>query len=319
MQQIAWDYYVGKTTVHKVIKKTCTVLWNVLVPLYMPSPTKADLDRVMDGYYKRWNIPNCFGAVDGKHISIQAPQHSGTEYFSYKKSFSFSLMAVCDAFYKFIYVDIGAPGSQHDSTSFRQTNFGQGILNETWPIPDARPLPGLTQNFPCYLVADQAFPLNNHIMRPYPGENLPESKRIFNYRISRARRCIENTFGILVQRWRCLRKPIIGNIDTCEQIVQACVALHNYLQKAEEDLPISLRKYCPTGFTDYVEEDGTFHYGEWRKTTNKLQGIKRVGSNHPSRNVRALRDELTGYFSSEQYDRILEGAVPQEFIDHYTL
>lgn len=85
MQQIAWDYYIGKTTVHKVIKKTCTLLWNVLVPIYMPSPTKVDLKRIMDGYYKRWNIPNCFGAVDGKHVIIQAPQHSGTEYFSYKK------------------------------------------------------------------------------------------------------------------------------------------------------------------------------------------------------------------------------------------
>lgn len=74
-----------------------------------------------------------------------------------------------------------------------------------------------------------------------------------------------------------------------------------------------------------MEEDGTFHYGDWGKTTDKLHRIKRVGSNHPSRSVRALRDELTGYFSSEhgmvpcQYDRILEGAVPQGFIDNYTL
>lgn len=56
MQQIAWYYYVRKATVHKVLKKTCTVLWNVLLPLYMPSPTKRDLEKIMEGYYKRWNI-----------------------------------------------------------------------------------------------------------------------------------------------------------------------------------------------------------------------------------------------------------------------
>lgn len=223
MQQIAWDYYVGKTTVHKVVKKTCITMWNVLMPIYMPVQSKVELEKAMEGFYKRWNIPNCFGALDGKHVSIQAPQHSGTEFFSYKKSFSLLLMATCDAFYKFMFVDIGGSGSQHDSTTFRESTFDKGIINKTWPIPDPRPLPGTNKHFPCYLVADQAFPLHEQIMRPYPGENLQINKRIFNYRISRARRCIENTFGILVQRWRCLRKPIIANIDTYEEIVQACV------------------------------------------------------------------------------------------------
>lgn len=78
----------------------------------------------MDGFYKRWNIPNFFGAVDGKYVSIQAPQDSGTQYFSYKKLFSLLLMATCDAIYKFIYVNNGAPGSQPDSTTFKDTAFG---------------------------------------------------------------------------------------------------------------------------------------------------------------------------------------------------
>lgn len=90
-------------------------------------------------------------------------------------------------------------------------------------------------------------------MRPYPGENLQDIKKNFNYRWSRARRCIDNPFGILVQMWRCLRKPVVANVDTCEDIVQACVVLHNYLQKQEEDIPVSARKYCPTGFVDSQE------------------------------------------------------------------
>lgn len=324
MQQIAWDYYVGKTTAHIVIKRTCNIIWDTLLPIYMPVATKEHLEKTVEGFYKRWNIPNCFGALDGKHVAIQCPQHSGSDYFSYKKSFSLVLMATCDAFYKFVYVDIGGVGSQHDSTTFRQSVFGKGILEGTWPIPDPRPLPGMKESFPCFLVADQAFPLNQHIMRPYPGENLPDNKRIYNYRLSRARRCIENSFGILVQRWRCLRKPIIGNVSTCEKLVQACVVLHNYLQKAEEEIPIALRRYCPTGFADFVDENGIFHYGEWRKTGNVLTGITRVGSNNPSRSVKSLREILMTYFNSDfgevlwQDNTILEGFVPQEFINNFT-
>lgn len=87
MQEIAWSYHVGKTTVHVVIRETCEVLWDILSPRVLPSPTENDWSKIMKGYYKRWNMPNCLGALDGKHISIQAPKHSGTEFFSYKKEF----------------------------------------------------------------------------------------------------------------------------------------------------------------------------------------------------------------------------------------
>ncbi|EEC19978.1 hypothetical protein IscW_ISCW013628, partial [Ixodes scapularis] len=54
-------------------------------------------------------------------------------------------------------------------------------------------------------------------------------RRILNYRLSRVRRVVENTFGIMSQRWRILRRSFKATNENVVRIVSACVALHNFL------------------------------------------------------------------------------------------
>ncbi len=68
------------------------------------------------------------------------------------------------------------------------------------PEPDA--LPGTQTAVPYMVIADDAFPLKTNLQKPYPHRNLSQEKRIYNYRLSRARRVSENAFGILANRFR---------------------------------------------------------------------------------------------------------------------
>lgn len=90
-------------------------------------------------------------------------------------------------------------------------------------------------------------------MRLYPGKGLPGTKRIFNYRLSRARRIVENAFGIAASRFRILRQEIIANPSKVESICKAVVALHNFLIISEQCAPAGSRMYWPPGFADYED------------------------------------------------------------------
>ena len=72
---------------------------------------------------------------------------------------------------------------------------------------------------------------------PYPGHYLEEDCQIFNYRLSRAKRIIENTFGILAAKFRVFRRPIIASADKVTKITKAACVLHNYFKDNRYEEP----------------------------------------------------------------------------------
>ena len=316
MQTISFSYRLGHSTVCGIIDSTCAALWETLSPEYLRKPNSSEEWRsISDGFESMWNFPHCIGAIDGKHIMMQAPQKSGSSYFNYKGWHSIVLMAVCDANYCFTLLDIGNYGRHSDGGVFSNSIFGQAMSNGTLGIPDPNCIHGQTQTTPYYFVADAAFPLKTYMLRPYPGQYLPDKEQVFNYRLSGARRIIENAFGILVTKFRLFRRPIIAKPEKVSRVTQAVCVLHNYLKISEARCAPSSRLYCPPGYIDREDRHGNLVCGDWRQadTSTGLRAINRVSSNRFSKSAGEVRVELTNYFNSP------DGAVPwQEDLIHST-
>ncbi|KAJ8963673.1 hypothetical protein NQ314_005464 [Rhamnusium bicolor] len=98
---------------------------------------------------------------------------------------------------------------------------------------------------------DAAFPLQRHIMKPYPFKNMTREQRIFNYRLSRGRRVVKNSFGIIANRFRILLHPINFSRDKVVAITKACYVLHKFLLEQSHQSTI---RDCDVGFEDgYIQ------------------------------------------------------------------
>jgi len=218
---------------------------------------------------------------------LQAPQHSGSTYYNYKGSHSLVLLAICDANYKFLVVDIGAEGRQSDGGIFKKSFIGQTLINGEADLPPSKQICEDGPVLPHVLIGDEAFPLTTYMMRPYPGRGgLNIDKRIFNYRLSRARRVIESTFGIFVSQWRIFRKPIIANVENVHKFIEACVCLHNFIRNAD----------------NAVDENCELELSNDYDLMNNLGGMRnicRLGSNTHSCEAARVREQFMMYFNEE--------------------
>ena len=254
--------------------------------------TEAQWRNIAKEFEDKWNFPNCIGALDGKHINMICPRNSGSYYFDYKGFFSIVLMGLVDADYKFIYMDVGCNGSISDGGVFRNGQLSKALEKNTLNIPPAEILPNSTKKLPFVVVGDDAFPLKKYLMKPYPHQGLSREKRILNYRLSRARRIVENAFGILANRFRVFMTTIHLSPDNIESLVLASYVLHNYLRTKSAD------RYTPPGSFDKVNKDGTVINGNWRED-GCLQSIGKQGSNFYAKNAKQVRDEYCNYFDSD--------------------
>lgn len=255
--------------------------------------------EVAEQYETNWNFPHCLGALDGKHVVIQKPIKSGSEFMNYKSTFSIVLFALVDANYKLLFVDIGCQGRISDGGVFKDTVLYKKMARHDLNFPPPDSLGTRQKEIPYFFIGDDAFALCDNLMKPFAGYFQKGSlQRIFNYRICRARRVVENVFGIMSAVFRVLRKPVLLEPEKAELIVLTVAHLHNFLRRNA----ISRNYYTPPGTFDQETEEGNLIEGNWRTlpggNTNSFLPLRNV-PRRSCQTAQEVRMELAEYLITE--------------------
>ena len=89
-----------------------------------------------------------------------------------------------------------ANGSTSDCVIYNQSQFKEQLENGTLGLPPPTPLPSDDTPIPHFVIGDDAFPLREWMMKPFSIPYMPDDQRIFNYRLSRARRVVERIWHL---------------------------------------------------------------------------------------------------------------------------
>lgn len=233
---IALYFARGETTVGAIVRDTSRVIWQVLKERYMKVPDREKWLSIAERFESLWNLPNCIGALDSKHVKIKKFANTGSTNFNYKLFNSVVLMACSDADGTFITIETGFAGRNSDGGIFNKSALKYWVQNHGLDIPPPSPLKNDENGtpFPYYFVSDEAFPLSRYLMRPYPRRILDNVKRIFNYRLSRGRKTVECTFGMACEKFAVLNGPIgIRDPENVDFVIKAACVLHHFFRKRE--------------------------------------------------------------------------------------
>ncbi|KAJ8866888.1 hypothetical protein PR048_032750 [Dryococelus australis] len=218
-------------------------------------------------------------------------------------------MAVVDSKYEFIMHDVGTNGSISDVGVINNTKFYFKLTTTSLQLsPDENPNDNTTK-FPYVLVGDEAFAFKRNCLMPFNKKQLNNEQTVFNFRLSRTRRTVENIFGVLSNRFTLFHSAInLKNIKHVNILVLTCCYLQNFLRRRFQDsyMTIDLNdtnsdeiievqwlvdlkndtksenvsndaKYCRSRFVEYFvyEEKVEWQDNSQRTTTQTLHALAR--------------------------------------------
>lgn len=291
-RSLEFQFRIGKRTISNIILDVCMAIIEELRIEYLTTPNTEDAWlNISKKFLLRWN----FGAIDGKHIVIEQPSHSGSHYRNYKGTDSIVLMGMIGQEYEFLFVDVGINCRNSDGGTWGNCALKFALESNRTNLPASTPLPHHLM-IPYVCTGDDAFPLSKYMMKPYPFKSLSVDKKIFNYRLSRMRRISENAFGLLANRWRVFRRPFLIEPHKVRTITVATIALHSWLRRDTD----AAKVYIPNGLADREDiENGIIIEGAWRSDEIRDTWIPLATSrgNHASNQANEIRQEFTEYFT----------------------
>ncbi|XP_077523192.1 uncharacterized protein LOC144134077 [Amblyomma americanum] len=217
---VANVFGVSRASVNIIFRELCAVIVRVLESRFVRYPRRHELEEHVRQFVAVTGFPQGVGALDGCHIEVSPPKKQAADYYNYKGWYSVILLEVVDYSYKFIYTKVGTPGKNHDSDVFLKLRLPKVLSSDLFQL-GKRTFNGVSV---CpVIIADQAFPLQTYVMKPFPQPGPAGSpSQVFNYHLSSARRVVENAFGRLKARFRILLKGTENKLVNVRLIIHAC-------------------------------------------------------------------------------------------------
>lgn len=233
----------SKSTVCRAIQRCIYAINNELFHEIVQWPD--NISGLATKFYSVAQMPGVCGCIDGTHIPIEAPtdQYHEHQFVNRKGVHSINVMAVCGPEMKFFYVSSRWPGSVNDARVFRNSSL-HDRFEEGWrPFPNA------------VLLGDSAYPCKDYIIPPLSIAN-SECERRFNTSHKKTRRLIENSFGILKERFSCLYGLRV-NPRYAGDIIKTCCVLHNICRINGEHCDLSIGSSGNDDPSDSENDDTT--------------------------------------------------------------
>ncbi|KAJ8909426.1 hypothetical protein NQ315_003478 [Exocentrus adspersus] len=177
--------------------------------------TEEEKIKVSEEFQQISGLPGVIGCIDGTFIAIRTPAHKvKSTYVNRHDMPSMTLQAICDANKLFLDVFTGTPSKIHDARVYTLSFVSEKI-------------PQICGD-QFHLLGDSAYPLRKFLITPYRDYgNLTQEQKNFNKKFSATRVKIENSFGLLKQRWRQLLHLDFFYVDRITQFIISCCVLHN--------------------------------------------------------------------------------------------
>ena len=230
------------------------------------------------------------GAIDGLFVKVVAP--STTEcldqlsyYSGAEKGYGINVQAIATASYRFSCVTVLHPGGTNDFSAY----FRSSLPDSTAKLPSG-----------FHIVGDAAYPLSEKLLTPYAGKGLAEEYDVFNFHLSQLRIKVEQSFGILVQTWGILWKPIRLRHAGRADIITSLFRLHNFLRDEmmelvrldEEDTrsqalrpSLGNDSRLPPGFKALTSSTGNTRGGETPTREALRKSMATLGLERPPHNI----------------------------------
>lgn len=245
------------------------VLWLVLISIILSPALAISFPNTLEGIevlargFQNLSddglLSGHVGPIDGWLCPIRTPRKNEVgrvrAFFSgHYQRYGLNVLAACDAHCRFTAVSVNNSGGTNDNIALVKWAFLYSIMKR---LPLGR-----------YFSGDNAFPNCRYIMTPFTEPQLRTNGRArdaYNFYLSQLCIRIEMAFGLLVSKWRVLKKPLECKFSNAPTVILAACALHNFCINErlgvegvscnpDVDLRDTVRQFCPVGrFNRYTD------------------------------------------------------------------